>query len=160
MRHIVAVADVCHLEPGKILSLVLTDCEQIGQCLTWVQEVAERIDDGDIRIARQLLNAIMSVGADHDAVEIAREHARRILDRLAAPKLQVAAAEKECLPAELVHTDLKGHARPRRGLLKDHAERLPRKQGVRNAHLLFRLQISGKRQNFLHIPRTEFMDGE
>ena len=125
-----------------------------------MQEGAERVDNGDVRIVSQLLNAFMPIGTDHDAVEIAREHARRVLDRLAAPKLQVAAAEKECLSAELVHPNFERHARPRRGFLKDHTERLSRKQFMRNASLLLCLEISGERQNLLHIVRTQLMNGE
>ena len=160
MRHIVAVADVRHLEAREILALVLTNRKQVGKCLTRMQEVAERVDNGDVRIASQLLNAFMPIGTDHDAVEIAREHTRRVLDRLATPKLQVTAAEKECLSAELVHPNLKRHTRPRRRFLKDHAERLPCKQFMRNPRLLLCLEISGERQNLLHIVRTQLMNGE
>ena len=71
MRHIIAVADVCHLQPREILALILTDREEIGERLARMQEVTERVDHGHIRPLRKLLDALMSIRADHNAVKVA-----------------------------------------------------------------------------------------
>ena len=137
---------------------MLANRKQVGQRLAGVQEVAERVDDRHVRPACELFDALMPIGADHDAVEIAREDARRIRDRLAAPELEISAAEKERAAAELVHADLKRDARTRRGFFKDHAERLAREQRMRDPRLLPRLEIRCQCENLLHITHTEIMN--
>jgi hypothetical protein len=56
----------------------------------------------------------MGEGADHDAVDIAREHAGGVGDRLAAAELNVARREKQRVAAELPHPDLERDAGARR----------------------------------------------
>src|SRR4051812_21997857 len=62
--------------------------------------------------------------SDHDAIDIAREHARGVGDRLAATKLHILIAQRDRLPAELAHGDVEGDARARRRPVEDHGERL------------------------------------
>ena len=52
--------------------------------LARVQEVGEAVDDRHGRVLRQLLDLGVREGANHDPVDVAREHARRVGDRLAA----------------------------------------------------------------------------
>ena len=60
--------------------------------------VGETVDHRDRGVARQLLDVGMIEGADHDAVEVAREHARGVPDRLAPAELDVGAARKSASP--------------------------------------------------------------
>ena len=70
MRHIISVTDIRHLQSCQILAFILTNREQIGQCLTGMQKIAEGIDHGNVRIPCQFLDTIMPIGTDHDAVQI------------------------------------------------------------------------------------------
>ena len=63
-------------------------------------------------------------GADHDGVDVAREHARRIGDGLAAAELHLLAGQHDGLAAELAHGDVERDARARRRLVEDHRQRL------------------------------------
>ena len=69
----------------------LPDGEQVGQHLAGMQQVGEAVDDRDRGVAGQLLDVRVVEGADHDAVEVAREHPRGVPDRLAPAELDVAA---------------------------------------------------------------------
>ena len=66
----------------------------------------------------------MVENADHDGVDIARQHARGIGDRLAAAELHFLPGEHDDVAAELAHRDIERHARARRGLVEDHRQRL------------------------------------
>ena len=79
----------------------------------------------------ELLDVLLREGADHDRVEVAVEDVRRVLDRLAAPQLEVARGQVEAGASELVDPDLERDARPRRGLLEDHPERSSGEELVR-----------------------------
>ena len=67
----------------------------------------QAVDDGNRRVARQLLHRLVIEDADHDGVDIAREHARRIGDALAASKLHFGAGEHDRLAAEFAHATSK-----------------------------------------------------
>ena len=92
---------------------VLADGEQVGEHLAGVQQIGEAVDHGHVGVLRQLLDVLVREGADHDAVDVAREHARRVGDRLAAAELDVARREKQRVAAELVGADLERDARAR-----------------------------------------------
>ncbi len=62
-------------------------------------------------------------GADHDHVDHPRNHARDILDRLAAAELSIATVQIDGDAAQLVHTGLERHAGARRRLLEHHGQR-------------------------------------
>ena len=61
--------------------------------------------------------------ANHDAVDVARQDARGVGDRLAAPELDVARRQKQRVAAELERADLERHARSGGRLHEDHRER-------------------------------------
>ena len=119
--------------------------------LARMQQVRQRVDDGDVRPLGELLDAVMAERADHDAVEVAREHARRVTDGFASPELEVTVREEKRLSAELVHARLKGDSRSRRGFLKNHAERLALENLVRHPCLLFCLEFLGECQDLLYL---------
>ena len=72
--------------------------EQVGEQLAGMQQVGQAVDDRHGGEPRQLLDVGLREGADHDAVDVARQHARRVADRLAAAELDVAGGEEERLP--------------------------------------------------------------
>ena len=63
------------------------------------------------------------VGADHDRVDHAAEHARGVRHRLAAAELHRARIHDDRGSAELAHRHVEGDARTGRVLLEDHRER-------------------------------------
>ncbi len=62
--------------------------------------------------------------ADHDRVDVARQHARGVGDRLAAAELHLGAGQHDRLAAEFAHRDVERNARARRGPVEDHRQRL------------------------------------
>ena len=140
-------------------SFVLLDRQEVRQDLARMQQVRQRIDDRDARPLCKLLHAVMAERADHDAVEVARQHARRILDRLAAPELQVAVRQEQRLSAELVHARFERNARARRGLLENHAERLALEDMVLHARLLHGLELLGEREDLVELVERQVVDG-
>ena len=63
--------------------------EGVGVDLAGVEEVGEAVDDRDRRCGREALNLGMLEGPDDDPVDEAGEDPRGVLDRLAAPELDV-----------------------------------------------------------------------
>ena len=98
-------------------------------------------------MAGELLDVVLREGADHQAVEVAREHRRGVAQRLAAAELQVRRGQVEPVAAELRDPDLERDARPGRGLLKDHPERPAGKELVLLATLLALLEVVGEVEN-------------
>src|SRR5699024_11318736 len=64
-------------------------------------EIGQAVDDRDRAVIREILDFLLRIGADHDAVQIAGQNARGILHRLAAADLQIAVGQEQRLPAEL-----------------------------------------------------------
>ena len=88
-----------------------------------MQQIGEAIDHRHVGVLRELLDVLVRERADHDAVHVARQHARRVGNRLAAAELDVARREEERVSAELKRADLERHARARARLHEDHGER-------------------------------------
>ena len=139
---------------------MLFDGEQVGEHLAGVQEVCQSIDDRNIRIFCQLHHPFMAVSANHDAVQVTRQHPGRVLDRLTAAQLQVTVGEEQGLPSQLIHACLKGNPGAGGRLLKDHAQSLARQQLVLNACLLLGLEFCCQFQYLLHFPYCKFVDRE
>ena len=98
------------VRPPSVAEL-LVHRQQVGQDLAGMVVVGEAVDDRHRGEPRQLLDVGVVEGADHDAVDVAREHARGVADRLAAAELDVARRQEEGVPAELRGT----RPRTRRG---------------------------------------------
>ncbi len=71
----------------------------------------------------EAIDDVLAEGADHDDVDHARDHLRRILDRLAAAQLRVACVQEHRVAAELVDAGFERQARTRGILLEDHGQR-------------------------------------
>ena len=143
MADVVPVAEICDahaVEPAE----PLPDRHHVGQRLARMEVVGEPVDDRDVRGGGELVHVGLREGADHDPVEVAGENGARVLDRLAAPELQVAGREVERGAPQLEHPHLEADARPRRGLLKDHPERPALEVAVLDALALARFQPVGE----------------
>ena len=153
--HVVAVADV-----GDLLSLqiaeVLPRGEVVGHGLAGVREVGEAVDDGDARVLGEVGDGLVREGARHDAVDVAREDFRGVVDRLAAAELDVARGEEEGVAAELEHAGLERDARARRRLLEDHGQGLAA-EGVAVA-LRILLDVAGQLEDLPHVVGAVVVD--
>ena len=85
---------------------MLLEGHDIRQHLARMRAPREAIDDRHRGMARQLHHAVGIERPDHDDVDIARQHARRIADRLAAAELHLLGREHDDVAAELAHADL------------------------------------------------------
>ena len=118
--------------------------------------VRERIDGGNARVVRELLDIALREGAEDGAVDHPAQHARGVLDRLAAAKLDLAGGQEDHLAAQLADADLEGDAGARGGLGEEHGPGLAgqRLLGVLPAFLL---EGHGVGQDCLHVrPRECF----
>ena len=115
---VVAVADVGEPQPVE-LAEALAQGQQVGQRLAGVVQRGQRVDDRDLGRRGQLGDRLVGAGADHDRVDVAREHPRRVADRLAAGELHLVAAQDDRRRPQLGDADLEGDPRPRRGPLED-----------------------------------------
>src|SRR4029077_17122366 len=97
-------------------------------------------------MARELVQLARLVGADHDRVDIARQHARGVGHGLAAPELTVGGVEKDRVAAEMAHRHLEGYAGPRRRLLEDHRQGLAGERPVMPAMLVGGAEIEDPAQ--------------
>jgi hypothetical protein len=79
-------------------------------------------------------------GADDDAVEETRDHARGVLEALAAVELDFTGDERDRRAAELGHPGLEGEARAGRGLAEEQAEGLALEAAVALAGLVLPLE--------------------
>ena len=95
----------------------------VGQDLARVVFVGEAVDHRHARMRGEALDDRLLERADHHDVDHPRDHARDVLDRLAARELRVAAIQVDRDAAQLVHPGLERHARARRRLLEHHRER-------------------------------------
>ena len=112
----------------RIGAAMLLEGQDVGHHLAGMRLFGQAVDDGHGRVARQLLHRLMIEDADHDRVDIAREHARGVGDALAAAELHFGAGEHDRLAAEFAHRHVEGDARARRGAIEDHRQRLARQR--------------------------------
>ena len=141
--HVVTVADEAELLALEIAA-ELADRLQVSKHLAGVRVVGETVDYRDRAVFCHVLDLLLVEGADHDAVEVAREHADGVRGLLAAADLQVVRGEEESLAAELVHTHLKGNAGTCRGLAEDHAEGLALEIGLLDTRLALGFELVGE----------------
>jgi hypothetical protein len=112
---------------------------------------------GTVGVPRQLLDLGVREGADHDPVDVARQHARRVGDRLAAAELHVARREEQRVAAQLERARLERHARARRRLHEDHRQRPP---GERPLAVLAAAHALGEREQRVELGARQVGDGE
>src|SRR5579872_2627922 len=146
LRHVESVAEECDAHFFQIGAVAFPHREQIGEQLTWVQQVAEPVDDRHARLMRHLDRGLMREGANHYDVDGAREVARDILHRFALADSDVAGREIDRVAAELRHAGFERDACTQRRLLENHRERLAAQMRMFEADLQFGLQPRGERE--------------
>ena len=102
--HVVAVPHPGHGEVAArhpVLAQALGHREQVGEHLARMGSVGERVHHRDRGPAGHVLQLGVGEGPDHERVEVAGEHARRVANGLAAPELHVARGEHHLRRAEL-----------------------------------------------------------
>ena len=99
---VVGVADVGQAQAAQVGAEALAQRQQVGERLARVMVVGEAVDHGHARELGELVDVGLRVRADHDRVEVAREHHRGVAHGLAAAELQLALRQVERVAAELV----------------------------------------------------------
>src|SRR5256714_5874350 len=82
------------------------------------------VDDRHGGMRGELQQRIVIENADHDGIDITRQHPRGVGDGLAAAELHFRTGQHDRFAAELAHADVERHARSGRGLFEDHRQRL------------------------------------
>ncbi|MNI88753.1 hypothetical protein D3C73_1460820 [compost metagenome] len=95
--------------------------------------IGQGVDHRNGRMLRQFKQNVMAKRADHNPIQVAGQDPCRIRDDFTAADLQIIARQEQRMPAELVHSNLKGNTGTCGRFLKDHAERLA---GERMKHLI------------------------
>ena len=99
--------------------------QDIGHDLARVGAVGQPVDDRHGGILCQFQQHILLEGADHDQINIARQHPRRICDGFAMAKLHFAARKHHGLAAHLAHAHIERNAGAGRGFFKDQRHHMP-----------------------------------
>ena len=108
--HVVAVAHVGELQPLE-RSEALEQGHQVRERLAGVVLLGEHVDHGDRGVLRELGHGLVRARPDADGVDHPRQHERHVARRLAARHLELALAQDQRMPAQLVDARLEGHAR-------------------------------------------------
>ena len=103
---------------------------QVGEDLTGVELVGERVDDRDGRRRGHGLDAGVPKGPPDDRVDVAGQHPRGVLDGLLAAKLHGAAVHDDRVSAELADADVEGEPGAGGVLLEDRGDGLARQRFV------------------------------
>ena len=128
LGHVVAVADKRKLEAVQPRdSEVLADGLHIGQGLTGMVKVAQRIDDGDARPGGEAIHRALQEYPRDQAIHPAIQVAGDIFQRLANAD---GAFQEHASSAHLLHGEFEGELGPQRGFFEQHADILA-VQGVR-----------------------------
>ncbi len=123
-QHVVGVAG-----PGDGAAVdraaMLLEGHHVGHHLAGMREAGQAVDHrhGGVAAPARRTHVVVE-DADHDRIDIARQHARGVGDGLAAAELHLGAGQHDGLAAELAHGDVERDARARRGLVEDHRQRL------------------------------------
>ena len=91
--------------PGILgaLAEMLYHRKHVGVALAWVEEVGERVYDGQPRVLRESVHHILLECPDDYAVEKPAEYLCGVLDGLAARNLQIVGLQNHRVAAELVY---------------------------------------------------------
>ena len=103
---------------------MLRDGEQVGEHLTGVELVGQRVDDRAGGVFRHLFDAVLTERSPDDAVGHAGEHSRSVGDRLAAAQLGTGLVDDQRIPAEFRHADGEAGTGAGGGLVEQHGDGL------------------------------------
>ena len=117
-KDVVAVARPDHLAPFDRASVFLKGLN-VGHDLTGMRAVGQPVDHRNGGIFRHLQQGLLFESADHDHIDIARQHAGGVGDGLTMAELHIGARKHHGLPTHLPHAHVERDTRPGRGFLKD-----------------------------------------
>ena len=103
---------------------MLLEGHHVGHHLARMRTPGQAVDHRDSGVARQLGERLGVERADHDGVDVTRQHARGVGQRLAAAELHFLGRQQNGVAAELAHGDLERDAGARRRPLEDHRQGL------------------------------------
>ena len=89
-------------------------------------------------MGREFQQRIVIEDADHDGIDVTRQHPRGVGNGLAAAELHFGARQHDRFTAELTHADVERHPGAGRGFFEDHRQGLAFE---RFFHLPMRLQL-------------------
>ena len=133
-EHVVGVAGPGHGAAADRAAMLL-EGHDVGHHLARMRAPGQAVDHRNRGIARQLGERLGVERADHDGVDVARQHARGVGERLAAAELHFLRRQQNGIAAELAHGDLERDAGARRRPLEDHRQRLAGERPVGAAAL-------------------------
>ena len=91
-----AVANKCHYLSFDATQL-FSDSHQVGNYLTWMREVSQRIDGWDHAVCGKIKDILMSIGSDDCTMHHAAQHTSSVLDGLSPPQLHVISSKENNL---------------------------------------------------------------
>src|SRR5882757_9262956 len=94
--------------------------EEVGERLTRMLEVAERVDYGNIGMRGHLFHGGVVEGAQHDQVDPALEVVGDVAERFAGIEAAGGLVDKKSGAAKAVHAGFESESGPQRGLLEKH----------------------------------------
>ena len=106
--------------------------------------IRQTVPDRDGGVLRQLFDDALAEAAVLDAVEHAREHARRVGDAFLLADLRASGVEIRAAHTQIVRRDLEAAARARARLFKDERDVFALAQAVRDAGLFLGLELGGE----------------
>ena len=157
MADVVAVADEGDLDTGEAAELLL-EGQDVRERLAGMVLVRQRIDHRDRRRCGQLLDRRLREGADGDGIEIQRQRARGVADRLATTHLELIGPEHDRQHAEHPGRRLEADPCPGRWLVEDHPE--PTAGQAVPERVRVPLEPPGQVQQRAQLPGIEFVKRE
>ena len=126
---VVAIPRPDNLAPGNRAAMFLIG-HHVGHDLAGMGAVGQAVDHRDRGVLGHLQQRRFLEGADHDQIDIARQHLGGVGDGLAMAKLHFLAGQHHGLAAQLAHADVKGHAGAGRWLFEDQRHHAARQRLV------------------------------
>ncbi len=154
VAHVVAVAHPDHGAPRDVAAVLHVGLD-VGEHLTGMEAIGERVDDGNRGARRQLLEPTVLEGSHHDGVGHAGDDSRGVLHGLATPQVGVPGGEKDGVAAELGHAGLEGDARAGGRLLEHHGQHPSCKERLVIAGVEHGFDLRGPRENPLELRPRE-----
>ena len=136
---------------------VLLERQDVGHQLARMGAVGQGVDHRHAGVFGELHELRMLGRADHDDVDVARQHARGVGDRLAAAEMRVDRRQHNGLAAELAHADLERDPGARRRRLEDHRQRLAGQRQHRIARLQLLFEADGRGRGSRAVPSASTM---
>ena len=117
--------------------------------------VGERVHGRHAGVSGEFLHVVLRISPDDRAMNHPAEHARGVLDRLAASDLNLVRAEKHHLSAQLTDADLERHSSACGGFVENQRPALPgqRQFGMMSAFLF---EPDGVGQDSFHVRLRQF----